>query len=149
MTALNRYHIEAGDGPGIYTDRDPEGEWVRASDAAELVAEIQQLKLQLEPRSVHDVVSFAYIETLSSQQIHELLTKIHERNQELQAVVNMTAEAFDGGPDHPWIPGFDAQKIYKAVMKNYAPPMTENPGRVCSCIRQPQEPQCTDCPQRQ
>lgn len=81
MTSLKRYNIEAGDGPGIYTDRDPEGEWVRASDAAEL----------------------------------------EKRNRELQAVVNMTAEAFDGGPDNPWIPGFDAQKIYKAVMKNYAP----------------------------
>ena len=94
--------------------------WEAAQQAQ--AAEIQQLKAKLEPQTVGDVISFAYIETLSSQQIHELLSKIHERNQELQAVVNMTAEAFDSGPDHPWIPGFDAQKIYKAVMKNYAPP---------------------------
>ena len=84
---------------------------------------IIELERQLKPVNVRDVVSFAYIETMSSRQLHELLTKLHERNQELQAVVNMTAEAFDGGPDHPWIPGFDAQKIYKAVMKHYAPPL--------------------------
>lgn len=83
--------------------------------------EIANLKLQREPRTVRDVIGFAYIEAMSARQIHELLTKLHERNQELQAIVNMTAEAFDGGPEHPWIPGFDAQKIYAKVMKAYAP----------------------------
>ena len=92
-------------------------------ELAEARREIIQLKLQLEPRSVRDVVSFAYIETLTARQLHELLSKLHTRNQELQAVVNMTAEAFDGGPTNPWIPGGMASKIYATVMKNYAPPL--------------------------
>lgn len=92
-------------------------------ELAEARREIIQLKAKLEPRTVGEVIRFAVIEGMSTRQLEDLLTKLHTRNQELQAVVNMTAEAFDGGPDHPWIPGFDAQKIYKAVMKNYAPPL--------------------------
>lgn len=92
-------------------------------ELAEARREILQLKVKLEPRSVGEVIRFAVIEGMSTRQLEDLLTKLHTRNKELQAVVNMTAEAFDGGPDNPWIPGFDAQKIYKAVMKNYAPPL--------------------------
>ena len=123
MSSLSRYRIDAGDGPGIYPEEDTEGDWVRAEDAAKLETEIAQLKAKLEPQTVGEVIRFAVVEGMSTRQIDEVLTKLHTRNQELQAVVNMTAEAFDGGPDHPWIPGFDAQKIYKAVMKNYAPPI--------------------------
>jgi hypothetical protein len=35
---------------------------------------------------------------------------------QLQGVINEVAEQFDGGPEHPWIPGFNAKKIYQKVM---------------------------------
>jgi hypothetical protein len=62
------------------------------------------------------VVSFAYIEKMSVRQISDLLTSQHDEITMLRNVVKEVAEQFDGGPDHPWIPGFNAKKIYNKVM---------------------------------
>lgn len=75
-----------------------------------------QLQAQLQPRTVRDVISFAYIEEMSVRQISDLLTKQHDEITMLRNVVKAVAEQFDGGTDHPWIPGSNAKKIYNKVM---------------------------------
>lgn len=39
-----------------------------------------------------------------------------ERIASLEAVLLQVADAFDGGSEHPWIPGFNAKPIYQTVM---------------------------------
>jgi precorrin-4 methylase len=85
-------------------------------ELAVVQATIAKLEAQLQPRTVRDVVSFAYIAEMSPRQISDLLTKQHEEITMLRNVVKEVAEQFDGGPDHPWIPGFNAKKIYNKVM---------------------------------
>lgn len=34
----------------------------------------------------------------------------------LEAVLLQVADAFDGGPEHPWIPGYNAKPIFQPVM---------------------------------
>ena len=100
------------DSPGMCGD-DEYGAYVYYEAHAEIVA---KLEAKLQPRTVRDVVSFAYIEEMSVRQISDLLTKQHEEITMLRNVVKAVAEQFDGGPDHPWIPGYNAKKIYNKVM---------------------------------
>jgi hypothetical protein len=92
----------------------------QAAEAAQ-AAEIAQLQAQLQPRTVRDVISFAYIEEMSTRYISDLLTKQHDEITMLRNVVKEVADQFDGGPDHPWIPGFNAKKIYNKVMMASVP----------------------------
>ena len=83
--------------------------------------------------------------SLREQELEDLVLQFIKQRDELQAVLKMVADAFDGGPEHPWIPGFNAKPIYQPVMD--AVKAFPKQAEVCSCIRQPQEPQCTDCPE--
>jgi hypothetical protein len=97
---------------------DDNGDYVTYESHLQIVA---QLQAQLQPRTVRDVVSFAYIEKMSVRQISDLLTSQHDEITMLRNVVKEVAEQFDGGPDHPWIPGFNAKKIYNKVMMASVP----------------------------
>lgn len=35
---------------------------------------------------------------------------------ELEGILQNVADTFDGGPEHPWIPGYNAKPIYQPVM---------------------------------
>lgn len=39
-----------------------------------------------------------------------------ERVALLESVLLQVADAFDGGPEHPWIPGYNAKPIFQPVM---------------------------------
>lgn len=113
---------------------------------AALKAEVAELKLQLQPRSVREVISFAHVEAMSPRQLSDVLTAQYTELVELRRVVKLVGEAFDGGPKHPWIPGGNASPIYPEVMAA----ISKIPGekKDCTCIRQVGEPHCTDCPTR-
>jgi len=113
--------IVPGDGSGheVYAKSVAEVEAAitkRCDEIEELQAAIAQLQAQLQPRTVRDVVSFAYIEKMSVRQISDLLTKQYDEITMLRNVVKEVAEAFDGGPACPWIPGCNGKKIYNKVM---------------------------------
>lgn len=82
----------------------------------ELEKEVARLLLLTQPRSVREVISFAHVEEMSTRQLSDVLTAQHEELVKLREVVQKVALAFDGGPDHPWIPGYDAKPIYHLVM---------------------------------
>jgi hypothetical protein len=124
---LDGRSLARGDDRTSYADEYVQGLWVAYKkftappELAELQATIAQLQAQLQPRTVRDVISFAYIEKMSVRQISDLLTSQHDEITMLRNVVKEVAEQFDGGPDHPWIPGFNAKKIYNKVMMASVP----------------------------
>jgi hypothetical protein len=124
---LDGRSLARGDDRTGYADEYVQGLWVAYKEftappeLAELQATIAQLQAQLQPRTVRDVVSYAYIEKMSVRQISDLLTSQHDEITMLRNVVKEVAEQFDGGPDHPWIPGFNAKKIYNKVMMASVP----------------------------
>jgi hypothetical protein len=124
---LDGRSLARGDDRTGYADEYVQGLWVAYKkftappELAELQATIARLEAQLHPRTVRDVVSFAYIEKMSVRQISDLLTSQHVEITMLRNVVKEVAEQFDGGPDHPWIPGFNAKKIYNKVMMASVP----------------------------
>lgn len=54
-------------------------------------------------------------------------TALQAKVTELQAVLQQVADAFDGGPEHPWIPGYDAKPIYQPVMDAVKRPTRAEP----------------------